>query len=103
MPIYTYRCQCGREFDALAKMDDEPIKMCICRRLAHRSEVNKVAIVGDASIPDGEGEYQDESDQRDLKKRGWDGDRAVEHIRTHMVETDSDTRYLDTAAANKDI
>lgn len=101
MPLYTYQCECGREWDALAKIDDEPIKLCSCFRLGHRVEVNKVAIVGDAGIPGGEEEYQAESDQRDLKKRGWDGDRAVEHIREHMYEDDAGNKRLNAPEANR--
>ncbi len=99
MPLYTYRCECGREWDALAKIDDEPIKMCTCYRLGHRAEVNNMAVVGGAAAP--EGEYKDESDQRDLKKRGWDEARAVEHIREHMYEDDdSGIKKLDAPKAN---
>ena len=98
MPLYTYKCECGREWDALAKIDDEPIKLCSCFRLGHRVEVNDVAVVGGAATP--EGEYKDEADQRDLKKRGWDGDRAVEHIREHMYEDDTGIKKLDAPKAN---
>ena len=104
MPLYTYQCSCGREWDALAKIGDEPIKLCTCYRLAHKVDTYKVAIIGNASIPSGEGEYQVEFDKRELKKQGWDGDRAIEHVRKNMVEIDdSGQRYLDTVAANQGI
>ena len=101
MPLYTYNCKgCGREFDKLANIDDEPFKLCTCYHLAYRVEVNKVAIVGDAAPP--EGEYKDESDLRNLNKRGWDEARAVEHIREHIYEDDdSGIKKLNAPEANR--
>lgn len=104
MPLYTYQCSCGREFDKLANIDDEPVKLCICYRLAHRVEVNRVAVrVEGATIPDSEPEYQNESDRRSLKKKGWDGDRSVEVIRKHTKTLPDGNRWLDTTAANQEI
>lgn len=95
MPLYTYECACGRVFDRLANVDDEPVKLCTCYRLAKRREVNSVAMrVGGATIPNNEPEYQNEKSLRDLNRQGWDGDRAVEHIRKNVREDGQGNKYI---------
>ena len=39
-------------------------------------------------------ERQDK-ERRDLRKQGWDGDRAMEYVRTHVVERPDGQRVFD--------
>ena len=90
MPLYEYRCECGESWHNLASYEDV-IAICkACKKVAARVAFyrNQEIRTDDAYIPESEGEYKLESDKRALKGRGWDYDRALEHIRAHVVETD---------------
>ena len=106
MPIYTYRCDSGHETDKLRPMGDESNIDCSeCGRTARRLDFYRVRSIlqGAGIIPASEPEYQLEADKKALKGRGWDGDRAVEHIRKHMVVNPEGHRVLDVHAANADV
>ena len=89
MPVYDYKCECGERFTKLTSYDDV-FSICKCGKAASRVAFyrNQELRTEAATIPEGEGEYKLESDKRALKGRGWDYDRALEHIRAHVVETD---------------
>lgn len=76
-----------------------------CNATARRLGVYRVRSIlqGAGIIPASEPEYQLEADKRVLKReKDWDGDRAVEHIRKHMVERPDGGKMLDVAGAMGD-
>jgi len=58
-------------------------------------------VVG-GTIPPSGTQDRNEYDKKALKRRGWDYERSVEHIRSHLVETEQG-KVLDVAAANADV
>ena len=69
---------------------DEEHKPCVCGGAAIRVPFYSVAVIDGnsrAAIPSNENEYHIEDEKRKLKGRGWDGDRAVEYVRTQRKKT----------------
>jgi len=106
MPIYTFKCDAGHETDKLQPMDSMDSVTCSeCGRTARRLDVYRIRSIlqGASLIPASEPEYQLEADKQALKReKDWDGDRAVEHIRKHMVERPDGGKMLDVAGAMGD-
>lgn len=106
MPIYTFKCNDGHETDKLLQGNSDLFDLDCpdCGGAAKRLDFYSVRSIlqGAGIIPDSEPEYQNEADKKALKRdKDWDGDRAVEHIRKHMVERPSDGgKMLDVAAMN---
>lgn len=57
MPMYDYICECGKEFEALQRMDDRMTATCDCGEQA-RMVISPVRCSLDGTDPDFPGEYQ---------------------------------------------
>ena len=89
MPIYDFRCGEGHVTEARRGIGTDAIP-CLCGRKAKRLfSAPAIKVDGGVSIPASEGYYQNEANGRQLKKKGWDGDRAIEHLRQNRVETET--------------
>ena len=103
MPIYLYDCGCGLCFERRVPVSAE-VQVCpecegAARRRPFYSECS-VHVVG-GTIPPGGTVDRNDFDKKALKRRGWDYDRALEHVRSHLVETEQG-KVLDVAGANAD-
>lgn len=90
MPLYTFKgCACAGSFDRLASYTDVTVVCKECNQTATRvAYYGRQAVrMEDAEIPANEPEYDREAQKRALRSRGWDYDRALEHIRSNVVET----------------
>ncbi|KKN82259.1 hypothetical protein LCGC14_0310720 [marine sediment metagenome] len=101
MPIYTYRCESGHKTDKLQRSmisGVDSIGCPECTKDAQRLTAYAVQTVNNdhAAIPNSESEYQNESDRRYLKTQGWDGDRAVDHIRHNIVTDEQGNKRMPT-------
>ncbi len=114
MPIYSYTCsQCGFAFDKrFASFDPAGSLPCpVCEAKASRAEVYSSNFrMGKAPPPKewkrpgtGMADYKEriEYEQREHKKHGWDGDRAVEAVRKGRVEGDKGLYGFDVDKARK--
>src|SRR3989304_5892411 len=99
MPLFTFRCDNGHETDKLRSRDattsDCPEGGAVARKL----EVYRLRHIlqGAGIIPATEPEYQHEFDMKDMHRRGWSFDRAVEGIRKNMVEGEDGVKRLSMA------
>lgn len=108
MPLYTFSCECGERFDARAGLEDYSVP-CGCGSKAVRDEVYRdqsVVFKGGGFTksvlpPPGSPDEQDEG-FKELRKRGWDGDRAVSEIRKNVYEDGKGRKMLNTAAMTKE-
>ena len=57
MPTYSYRCDCGNEFDTMQRMDDRATCVCECGQTANMI-ITPVRVKLDGTDPDFPGEYQ---------------------------------------------
>lgn len=99
--IYTFDCLgCGHVFDRRTTLI--PCLDCpLCGQLAERRTVYAPNFrVGRAVPPQGDPERLDH-DRRELKKRGWDGDRAVDVTRKGRIEGEKGTFGLDFEKARR--
>lgn len=102
MPTYLYLCDCGCSLEKRAPFSAE-IQACpecgeAARRRPFYSEYS-IHVVG-GTIPPGGTVERNDYDKKTLKRRGWDYDRALEHVRSHLVETEQG-KVLDVAGANR--
>jgi len=90
MPLYTFKCNCGYEFDKLASYADVIIVCPQCKETATRVSFYRDAVIrGDpAEIPSHETDYIKEDMKKDLNRSGWDYSRALEHVNSHTQETE---------------
>jgi len=105
MPRYDYTCtECGLTFERLGGFEDV-VAPCRCGGVADRQAVYRSQGVSTrpAEVPDSEPQYQVESQRKALRARGWDGDRAVEHIRKNIREDAQGHKQLDVVSANADL
>jgi putative FmdB family regulatory protein len=104
MPTYLYDCECGHTTERRASVSAE-VQVCPeCGGIAQRRPFYSgyaIHVVG-GTIPPAGTEDRHEADRKALKKRGWDYERAVEHVRSHLVETDTG-KVLDTVGANSEL
>jgi putative FmdB family regulatory protein len=105
MPTYLYDCACGNSFEQRAGIVDSILPCPRCEGAAHRRPFYRSQIlrVERASVPAAEGEYQNEADKRALKGRGWDYDRALEHVRKNIREDAQGRKQLDVVRANANV
>lgn len=88
MPRYDFRCSEGHVTEQRAGIETETIP-CPCGRVADRLAVYRFNVAGDVAVPDSEGFYKNEAGQRALRRQGWDGARAIEHLRQSRIETEA--------------
>ena len=117
MPTYTYNCiDCGFEFDKRVHtfgMDGEPCPVCGSEALP-RSVYAPNFRMGKAAPPpvsnvearsgkEGMARYKERIDyeKKEHKKKGWDGDHAVEAVRKGRVEGEKGVYGLDWKKAQK--
>lgn len=100
--IYTFDCpNCGHIFDRRTSVLIPGLDCPLCGRLAGRRTVYASNFrIGRAVPPQGDPERLDH-EKRELKKRGWDGDRAVDVTRKGRVEGEKGTYKLDFEKARK--
>jgi|SRR3990170_432663 len=104
MPLYTYKCDNGHETDRLQKSITEEVdsvSCSVCGSAARKLDVYRVRSIlqGAGIIPASEPEYQLEADKKDLSHRGWNYDRAVDHIRKNIVEFPDGVKRIDMQKA----
>lgn len=102
MALYTYRCEgCGKSFDKLGSYDDVNVVCKECKGTATRLAFYAPNFrMEDAEVPRGDPEWREAAKKRLKKDRDWDYDRALEHVRNHVVETEQG-KALDMEAMNR--
>lgn len=102
MPLYDFKCDEGHVTELLRPVSVGAVPCPVCGGDAARQIGAAVVRANYAAIPSSEPEYQTESDKRDLKRRGWDYGRALEHIHGNIREDPrTGQKRLDTATANR--
>lgn len=100
MPFYEYSCSCGRSFEARGSYNDS-LKPCQCGGEAQRLPFSPgVGMMVEGRVLITDPEYAREKAIQDLRKSGWDGDRAISHIRKSMKEDREGRKFLDPVAVN---
>jgi len=104
MPSYDFRCDCGEVTEARRGVDVKSIPCPACGGNAVRAFPRNVGLMGlptrGSSMP-ALPEDKAEAQRKDLKSRGWDGDRAVEFIRKGMYEDRDGQKQFSPALAEK--
>lgn len=102
MPTYDYRCNCGVVTEARQGVDVKSIPCPACGHKATRQFSCKVALMGlptrGTSVPTCP-EEKAELDRKDLKRKGWDGDRAMEFVRKGVHEDEQGHKVFSPALA----
>ena len=107
MPRYDFDCPSHGRFERTAGFDDDEITH-ECGALSPRVGVyveQSVTFKGGGFTksvlpppgPDAQAEFH-----KEVRKRGWDGDRAVSEIRKNMIENADGTKSLNAAAMTKE-
>lgn len=108
MPKYDYDCPKHGRFEQIAGYDDSVVP-CVCGRPAQRRSVYRdqcVSFRGGGFTktvvpPPGSVEAQDNS-FKELRKSGWDEDRALSQIRKNTVEGKDGKKKLNLAGMSKE-
>lgn len=99
MPIYDYRCKkCHTTFTRGARYDDV-LALCECGEMAQRSPIYMTNnIIAGQSLPrrDDAGSIQEEYG-KEVKKRGWSKDRAIEELRANRFTDAEGQMRIDTS------
>ena len=74
MPLYGFRCDQGHETELLCAIGAEVIVVCSCGGLAHRYAVNRLAVIGQATVP---------RDERNYRKTYGEYREAVAEVADH--------------------
>lgn len=112
MPIYDYHCLgCGRLSDLVRGYDDYTIACPSCSGTAERVPVyisQGVVVHGgpNALLPPRPQTTADHMEVQELygkevKKRGWDADRAIRELRANKFEDDKGALHIDTTKMTK--
>ena len=101
MPLYRFSCgSCGASFDALAGYGADA-KGCTCGSPAVRVPTFEAGfVVAGKSIPPDRASAQYE-EHRELRRAGWNGDRALELIRKNVSEDKEGRKSLNVTAMNE--
>ena len=107
MPVYAYTCSCGR-FEAIRGYDDYTTACPNCGETAERVPVyreqsvifkgagfTKSVLPPPPQTDDQKWDVQDEMG-KELKKRGWSADRAIEELRANKFEDETGALRIDT-------
>jgi len=105
MPTYLYDCGCGYNFEQRAGIEDRLLSCPRCEGAARRRPFYREQTIRTerVPVPVTETEYRFEVDKRALKGRGWDYDRALDHIRKNMREDAEGHKQLDVVSANANL
>lgn len=98
MPLYEYACRGCGVFEQRAGYDDTSVK-CACGLRAKRQAVYSQSVIfkgGGRVVLPPPGEEAGVM-QTELKKRGWDADRAITEIRENIVTDEKGARSIDLA------
>lgn len=97
MPIYVYRCSACGDFEKRAGYEDSSIT-CECGAAATRrpfSGGGGTIVEGRVLISDPL--YAQDKQFKDLRKSGWDGDRAISKMRKNIKTDPQGNKFLDRA------
>lgn len=98
MPLYDFACTtCGGCFEARAGYEMRQLCCPACGGVARRAEVYRQAtIIAGATLPPREDAMAVQQEWfREVRKAGWDGDRAISEIRKNLVEDREGRLQLD--------
>ena len=100
MPFYVYSCpQCG-EFEKRAGFEDSSLS-CRCGGRAQRAPFSGSAgiVVAGRHLPTDPVEKEQHT-FKELRKSGWDGDRAMTLVRKNVKTNPEGHKFLDVKAMN---
>ena len=108
MPIYDYTCACGSLFGLIRSYDDDTIPCPNCGNTADRVPVyrdqnvifkgagfTKSVLPPNPTTDEQKWEVQDEMG-KEIKKRDWSYDRAIQEIRDNKVVDETGATRIDT-------
>jgi len=104
MPTYDFRCKCGEVSEVRAGYDAPPITCPACGGVAYRAPFCAGVSIRGATVAGSwptTPEDRDEAERKDLKRKGWDGDRAMEFVRKGIYEDQSGQKQFSPALAEK--
>ena len=108
MPLYDFSCGCGRVTESREGIGVTAIP-CPCGRIAARVSVYRdqgVIFSGGGftkSVMPPPGVESQQEYFKEVRKRGWTGDRAVEEMRKNIIEDPkTGRRSVNTAAMTKE-
>ena len=94
MPVYEFDCPEHGTFERLVRFD-EAVE-CDCGSSALRRSVYAPTVVIGGQLRD------DDEVRSQLRKRGWDTDRAFHEIRKNTATDENGQSYLNIAAMTKE-
>ena len=114
MPVYDYTCSCGRICGLVRNYDDYTIACPSCGKTAERIPVyreqnvifqgpgfTKSVLPPNPVTDEQKWEVQDEM-SKELKRRDWSYDRAIQEIRDNKIVDETGAIRLDTNKMTKE-
>jgi len=100
MPTYDYKCkECGT-YELRAGLEDSVVVCKTCKGTAERVQVYRQNFVMSPALPTTQVEAQGMLD-KEMRKIGWTGDRAVEELRGAFQYDEEGRGELDVGKMSK--